>query len=109
MLCYFQFSDKAVSLFDSVKVPLLIFQCGAFLEYFHAKYKLTKSSPAVTLIQIYSRIMVLLAVLIAVAPSRSSSGLPMLLIAWSVTEIIRYLNYTLSTYGQAPYFIVWLR
>lgn len=39
----------------------------------------------------------------------SSPGLPLALIAWSITEIIRYLYYFLNLLGHVPYPVVWLR
>ncbi|KRT79439.1 hypothetical protein AMK59_7271, partial [Oryctes borbonicus] len=97
------------SLYDIVKCPLITFQCLAFLEYYHAKYKLTKSNPLVTFQQIYSRIMVVCAVLMAVENSRLSLGFPMIMFAWSITEIIRYMTYSFGIYGQAPFSLTWLR
>lgn len=108
IVCYY-FKTTDNTLYDEVIRPLSIFQIGAIMEYYHAKWKFTKSSPSVTFQQIYSRVYLVCAVLMAVEFSRSSVGLPMLLFAWSVTEIIRYSTYMLSQYTRPPYFLVWLR
>ncbi|GJQ82175.1 hypothetical protein Trydic_g6005 [Trypoxylus dichotomus] len=102
-------SGSQQTLYDMVKCPLITFQCSAFLEYYHAKYKLTKSNPQVTFQQIYSRIMIVCAVLMAVEKSRLSIGFPMVIFAWSITEIIRYTTYSFGIYGQAPFILTWLR
>jgi len=36
-------------------------------------------------------------------------GIPMLLTAWSITEVIRYAFYTFSLLGSMPYFVQWCR
>ena len=41
--------------------------------------------------------------------SRHSLGVPLLLLAWSITEVIRYSFYALSLFNSVPYFIIWLR
>lgn len=39
----------------------------------------------------------------------ASPGLPLALLAWSVTEIIRYGYYFANLIGFVPYFLIWLR
>ena len=40
---------------------------------------------------------------------QNSVGIPMLLTAWSITEVIRYAFYTFSLLGSMPYFVQWCR
>lgn len=55
--------------------------------------------------------MVVCGVLLAtpVEYAAASSGLPLALLAWSVTEIIRYGYYFMNLMGAVPHFLVWLR
>lgn len=39
----------------------------------------------------------------------ASPGLPLALIAWSITEIIRYFYYFTNLIGIVPHILVWLR
>jgi len=39
----------------------------------------------------------------------ASSGLPLALIAWSITEIIRYFYYFTNLIGFVPYMLLWMR
>lgn len=105
--CLNKSPDK--TLYEEVKWPLTFFQTGAVLEYYHALFKLTKSSPTVTFQQLYSRVFIVWLILFPIEDAQTNIGFPMLLLAWSITEIIRYSNYALATYNQAPYFLVWLR
>ncbi|XP_044750434.1 very-long-chain (3R)-3-hydroxyacyl-CoA dehydratase hpo-8 [Coccinella septempunctata] len=100
-------SDK--SLYDTVKYTLIIFQNAAILEVIHAFLKFVSSNPIVTVQQISSRVIVVCGVLMVTESSRESLGLPLALFAWSVTEVIRYGNYTFTLLGYVPYFIKWLR
>lgn len=48
-------------------------------------------------------------VLYKVSEARDSIGVPMLLVAWSVTEVIRYSFYALNIVNSVPKFLVWCR
>lgn len=41
--------------------------------------------------------------------ARQSVGVPMLLLAWSVTEVIRYSYYALGLFNAVPFFLTWMR
>jgi hypothetical protein len=41
--------------------------------------------------------------------SHLSIGVPMLLIAWSITEVIRYSFYALNLINAVPYLLIWMR
>ncbi|VDM43937.1 unnamed protein product [Toxocara canis] len=41
--------------------------------------------------------------------ARSSIGVPMLLLAWSITEVVRYSFYAFSLSEAAPKLLVWMR
>jgi hypothetical protein len=41
--------------------------------------------------------------------SRTSVGVPMLLVAWSITEVIRYSFYALNLLNAVPWVLTWMR
>ncbi|KAK6010171.1 tyrosine phosphatase-like protein, PTPLA [Ostertagia ostertagi] len=46
---------------------------------------------------------------LAILEARESIGVPMLLLAWSVTEVVRYSYYALGLFNAVPYFLTWIR
>lgn len=96
-------------LYDSVQWTVIIFQNAAVLEVIHAATGLVPSNPVITAFQVASRVMVVCGVFMVTEAFRDSIGLPLALLAWSVTEVIRYANYTLNLLNAVPYFLVWLR
>lgn len=99
----------SVPLYDQVKWTVILFQNAAVLEVVHAATGLVRANPVLTAFQVASRVIVVCGILMATEAPRHSIGLALALLAWSVTEIIRYSMYTLSLLGQAPYFLTWLR
>lgn len=59
--------------------------------------------------QVLSRVMVVVGVVMATPTGKVSPGLPLALLAWSVTEIIRYGYYACSLLGSVPHVLVMLR
>lgn len=53
--------------------------------------------------------MIVCGVLLPTPTGPASPGLPLALIAWSITEVIRYLYYALNLLGAVPYLLVWCR
>jgi len=96
-------------LWEQVGPSLSIFQTGALLEIVHSLVGLVPSSVGVTFPQVFSRVFVLWPVLAAVAESRHPAGLPMLLTAWSVTEVLRYSYYALGLLNRIPSLLQWCR
>ncbi|KAF7633037.1 Very-long-chain [Meloidogyne graminicola] len=58
---------------------------------------------------VFLRVTVVWFILHKVASSRLSVGLPMLLTAWSVTEVIRYSFYALNLINAVPWILIWMR
>ncbi|XP_034185873.1 3-hydroxyacyl-CoA dehydratase 1 [Osmia lignaria lignaria] len=114
ILYKFLINDFTVSepnLWRNVKWPVIIFQHAAFLEIIHAATGIVKSNPILTIFQVFSRVIIVSAVLLATPyeHAASSPGLPLAILAWSITEIIRYLFYFMNLSGFVPYFLTWLR
>ncbi|CAG9465252.1 unnamed protein product [Pedinophyceae sp. YPF-701] len=113
------------SVWSSVELPLKIAQTAAVMEPLHAALGLVRSPLATAAMQVYSRLFVVWGVLHTVpaaatqhvaVPGVPDGALPFgglslttCLIAWCVTEVIRYAFYATKEIGEAPYVITWLR
>ncbi|CAH0558278.1 unnamed protein product [Brassicogethes aeneus] len=109
IIAYYLTASATVTLYETVKTTVMIFQNAAILEVFHAQMGIVKSNPAITAFQVASRVMVVCGVLMATLSARSTVGLPLALVAWSITEVIRYGMYTLQLINWIPYVVTWLR
>jgi len=96
-------------LYHNVETEVQIFQTAAILEIFHIALGLVRSPLATTITQVYSRVFVVWMILFKAASSRSSFGVPMLLIAWSITEVVRYSFYALNLIKAVPWILIWMR
>ncbi|KAG8231072.1 hypothetical protein J437_LFUL010698 [Ladona fulva] len=106
---YYSDTSKHSSLWETVKITVIIFQNAAILEIFHAALGFVHSNVMITTFQVFSRVMAVCGVLIPFQSSQESIGLPLLLLAWTITEIIRYSYYAINIFGLVPYFIIWCR
>jgi len=103
---YSQSRDK---LYSTVELPLQIFQTLAVLEVVHALVGFVRSNVFVTAFQVASRVFLVWPILAAFKETQSSVGFPMLLAAWTVTEIIRYGFYLANLLGLQASLLVFLR
>ncbi|XP_068628806.1 very-long-chain (3R)-3-hydroxyacyl-CoA dehydratase hpo-8 [Battus philenor] len=87
---------------DEIKWTVIIFQNAAILEIVHAALGLVPSGVIVVFMQVYSRIFMVCGILLAVPSSTISPGLPICVLAWSITETIRYGYYALNIVGTVP-------
>lgn len=78
-------------------------------QILHAATNIVPSNVLITLFQVFSRVLVVCGVLLATPTGPTSPGLPLALVAWSITEVIRYLYYALNLLGTVPYLLVWCR
>ncbi|XP_003748258.1 very-long-chain (3R)-3-hydroxyacyl-CoA dehydratase hpo-8 [Galendromus occidentalis] len=108
-LLYFQEKKCYKGAFENVEWELGIAQTAGFLEVVHCLVGLVRSNPFLTFIQILSRVVVYYGVLVIVPESRVQIGLPMLLVAWCIAEITRYLFYVLALYDACPPILIWCR
>ena len=86
-----------------------LFQTLAVLEILHAAVGLVRSNVVLTAFQVFSRVFVTWAIVWAFPEAQMSRGYPLHLLAWCITEIIRYSFYAFNLMGMNPYIIVWLR
>jgi very-long-chain (3R)-3-hydroxyacyl-CoA dehydratase len=87
----------------------MIFQTLAALEVLHCILRLVRSNVMLTAFQVMSRLILVWYVCYMSVASQMSIGVTMMLIAWSVTEIIRYSYYSFSILGIEVGFLQWLR
>ncbi|XP_053959199.1 very-long-chain (3R)-3-hydroxyacyl-CoA dehydratase hpo-8 [Anastrepha ludens] len=98
-----------ITLWDYTRFAVIVFQNAAFVEILNAAFGLVKSNPVITTFQVLSRMMVVIGVVMATPTGKVSPGLPIALLAWAITEIIRYGYYALNILNIMPYIVVFLR
>jgi very-long-chain (3R)-3-hydroxyacyl-CoA dehydratase len=79
-----------------------------FQQVLHAAIGIVKSNVLLTFFQVMSRVFVVWCVLEVCPPATTSIGFPLCMIAWDITEIIRYGYYFLNLIGLSQ-ILVWLR
>ncbi|XP_065357293.1 very-long-chain (3R)-3-hydroxyacyl-CoA dehydratase hpo-8 [Calliphora vicina] len=99
----------SITLWDYTRFAVIVFQNAAFVEIINAACGFVKSNPVITTFQVLSRMMVVVGVVMATPTGKVSPGLPIALLAWSVTEIIRYGYYAFNIVKFVPHFLVFLR
>ncbi|NXJ03746.1 HACD2 dehydratase, partial [Odontophorus gujanensis] len=92
------------SLYYSIEKPLKFFQTGALLEVC-----IVPSSVVLTAFQVMSRVFLTWAVTHSVKEVQTEDSVLLFVVAWTITEIIRYSFYTFSLLNHLPYLIKWAR
>ncbi|XP_048834145.1 very-long-chain (3R)-3-hydroxyacyl-CoA dehydratase 2 [Brienomyrus brachyistius] len=96
-------------LYYSIEKPLKFFQTGAILEILHCGVGIVPSSVVLTGFQVMSRVFLTWAVTHSVREVQNEDSVLLFVVAWTVTEIIRYSFYTFSLLNHLPYLIKWAR
>ncbi|KAF9795150.1 hypothetical protein SFRURICE_004522 [Spodoptera frugiperda] len=111
MISFVHFLDRGSldTFWPVIKTTVVIFQNAAVLEVVHALIGLVPSGVAVVLPQVYSRVFLVCGCLLATESAPVSPGLPLCILAWSITEIIRYAYYTLNLINSVPETLLFLR
>ncbi|KAM4626655.1 very-long-chain (3R)-3-hydroxyacyl-CoA dehydratase 2 [Discoglossus pictus] len=97
------------NLYYSIEKPLKFFQTGALLEIVHCALGIVPSSVVLTAFQVLSRVFLTWAVTHSVREVQNEDSVPLFVVAWTITEIIRYSFYTFSLLNHLPYIIKWAR
>jgi very-long-chain (3R)-3-hydroxyacyl-CoA dehydratase len=84
-------------------------QTMALLEVVHAATGLVRAPISTTTMQVSSRLLLVWGIINNFPYLAKSAIYSSMLIAWSITEVIRYFYFTLSLSGFLPGFITWLR
>ena len=107
--CSHLLNHGLAGLYAQTSLTLQVFQTAAVLEILHAALGLVRSPVMVTFQQVFSRVYVTWAILHICPPSQDSIGFPLLLFAWTITEIIRYSMYAINLFSSPPFPLTWLR
>ncbi|TVY82513.1 putative very-long-chain (3R)-3-hydroxyacyl-CoA dehydratase [Lachnellula suecica] len=84
-------------------------QTMAVLEVVHAATGLVRAPISTTAMQVASRILLVWGIVNNFPFLAKSAGYSSMLVAWSVTEVIRYSFFTVNLSGYSPRIISWLR
>ncbi|XP_014244310.1 very-long-chain (3R)-3-hydroxyacyl-CoA dehydratase hpo-8 [Cimex lectularius] len=110
IVSHFLAGKGAETLYQENKVLVQVFQNAAILEIFHVMFGLVRSDLMTTVMQVFSRVMLCLGVLVQSTEAQGCFGITPMLTAWSLSEIVRYSFYTVNLLtGSVPYFITWCR
>ena len=75
----------------------------------HCAMGLVPAAVMTTLMQVYSRVFVVWALMEGVAGVKDNVGVLVVCYAWGVTEVIRYAYYFCSLLKSVPYVLTWCR
>uniref|UniRef100_A0A8R1TR49 Very-long-chain (3R)-3-hydroxyacyl-CoA dehydratase n=1 Tax=Onchocerca volvulus TaxID=6282 RepID=A0A8R1TR49_ONCVO len=102
-------NESYQQLYQSCELELQIFQTAAVLEIFHAAACFVRSPVGTTALQLFSRVTLVWLILYKVVSAQVSIGVLFLLMAWSVTEVVRYSYYALALTNAVSNLHTWLR
>lgn len=101
---------KSNSLIDiSISPDAGIFQFLAALEIVHSAIGIVGGSPFASLLQWFGRSNVLFAVVRSVPEVQTTVAVGAMLLAWTLSEVIRYPWYATTTADFCPKWLTWLR
>jgi len=96
-------------LWPVIRKPLTAFQSLMILEIVHALLGVVSANVVTTLIQVFSRVLLVWGIVVQFPVCSSHWLLATMTSAWAVTEVIRYAFYTLALLKRVPGFLSWLR
>lgn len=96
-------------LWTEVNGLLKVVQTAACLEVFNAMVGIVRSPWVTVLMQVFSRVWTLWAVMNIAPNSQTSFFFFMACTSWALVEVPRYLFYALSILNAVPYPLFWLR
>lgn len=102
-------SNSINDIWTDVELPLKIVQTAACLEVLHSMIGLVKSPWVTALMQVFSRVWTLWAVMNIAPPAQSSIFTVLACTSWGLVEVPRYLFYALNLINFVPYPLFWLR
>lgn len=103
------FPRRFDTLWGDVEVVLKIVQTAACLEVIHSLVGMVKSPWVTALMQVFSRVWTLWAVMNISPDVQQSIFFTLACTSWALVEVPRYLFYALNLVGSVPYPIFWLR
>lgn len=100
---------SAVGLWKTQGIPIVVFQTLAAFEVLHSILRIVHANPALTFFQVASRIIHLWGIVLPVEKIHNSPTLALTILAWSITEIVRYSYYCSQLLGKPSKFHTWCR
>ncbi len=100
---------KSTNVYDSVRMPLIIFQSLGVLEVLHSLFRLVRASFQTTALQLASRLFILWLIVEKVPATRDTLAFSLMVAAWSLTEVPRYFYFAYCARAKPPRSLVWLR
>lgn len=100
---------RTTTVYEACRTTLMTFQVLSFAEVMHAAMGVTKSPTSAALMQWAGRTHCLKCALDAVNSSHGTPAATALILAWAMTEVIRYPSYVGSLVGVNPKWLTWLR
>ena len=97
------------TVYETCRTTLMTFQLLSFAEVMHAAMGVTKSPTSAALMQWAGRTHCLKCALDSVRSSHGTPAATALILAWAMTEVIRYPSYVGSLVGVNPKWLTWLR
>ncbi|KAG2226785.1 hypothetical protein INT45_005750 [Circinella minor] len=101
----FQFHD----VHEVVWPALILVQSSAFIEILNSAFGFVRAPVMTTAMQVASRLFLVWGVNYLFPEVRTHWAFSTMMIAWSVTECIRYSYYALNLIGQVPKALTWAR
>jgi len=81
----------------------------SLMETLHAAIGVVRGAPASALLQWTGRANVLYAVILAIPEIKGGVPAGMMLVAWALSEVIRYPWYVAQLTGTCPFWLTWMR
>lgn len=100
---------SAKELYAMIGTVLMISQTAMLLEVLHAMVGLVPSPVVMVFIQVMSRIFIVWGQLYWVPACQQHWSLILMVISWSITEVIRYSFYGAALLGTVPYPLFYIR
>ncbi len=101
--------NRLDTLWNDVEHVLKIVQTAACLEVVHSLIGFVKSPWTTTLMQVFSRVWTLWAVMDISPEVQQSLFFTLAATSWALVEVPRYLFYAVNLVGNVPYPLFWLR
>lgn len=95
--------------YEAVKETLYVAQTMAAMEILHSLLGVVRSPVVTTVMQVFSRLLLLWGVADLVPESRASPGFVLMVLSWSTVEVPRYLFYALGQFDAVPHALKWVR
>jgi len=109
LVAHITIKETHVGVYDKINILLYIFQTGAVLEIVHAAVGLVRSNVLLTGFQVFSRVFLVWGIAYSVPEIQNTIAVPLFLVAWCITEVIRYAYYAFGLLGSTPEIITWCR